>query len=62
MSILDLWMPILVASVLVWILSAMVWMVFGWYQSDYSKTRDEETTRAALKDIGPGICSSSFQS
>ena len=54
MSILDLWMPILVSSVLVWILSAMVWMVFGWHKSDYSKTRDEEATRAALKGMSPG--------
>ena len=55
MSILDLWMPILVSSVLVWILSAMVWMVFGWHKSDYSQTRDEQAARAALKGLSPGM-------
>lgn len=57
MSIPELWMPILVSSVLVWILSALVWMVFGWHQSDFAKTRDEEATRAALKGITPGLYS-----
>jgi hypothetical protein len=57
MSIAELWMPILVSSVLVWILSAIIWMVFAWHQSDYARTRDEEAARAALKGMSPGLYS-----
>ena len=49
MSILDLWMPILVSAAIVWIFSALVWMVFPWHKSDFAKTVDEEAVRAALK-------------
>ena len=54
MSIPDLWMPILVSAALVWILSAMVWMVFPWHKTDFSKTPDEEGLRAALKNAATG--------
>ncbi len=55
MSILDLWMPILVSAAIVWIFSALVWMVFPWHKSDFAKTGDEEAVRAALKGLGPGF-------
>jgi hypothetical protein len=55
MSIMDLWMPILVASVLAWIMSALVWMVFGWHKNDYAKTGNEEAARAALRGLSPGL-------
>jgi hypothetical protein len=55
MSIIGLWMPILVAAVLVWIASALVWMVFGWHKHDYAKTRDEDAARAALRGMSPGF-------
>jgi hypothetical protein len=57
MSIMDLWMPILVASVLAWIVSALVWMVFGWHKNDYAKTGNEEAARAALRGLSPGLYS-----
>jgi hypothetical protein len=54
MSIISLWMPILVSAVLVWIVSALVWMVLNWHKNDYAKTRDEEAARAALRGMSPG--------
>lgn len=55
MSILDLWMPILVSAALVWILSAMVWMVFPWHKPDFSPLPDEERIRAVMKGMSPGL-------
>lgn len=60
MSIIGLWMPILVAAVLAWIASALVWMVFGWHKNDYAKTRDEDAARAALRGMSPGLYSVPF--
>ena len=54
MGIAELWMPILVSAVLVFFMSAMVWMVLPWHKSDFSKPKDEEALRAALKDHEPG--------
>jgi len=48
-------MPILVSAAIVWIFSAMVWMVFPWHKSDFAKTGDEESVRAALKGLSPGL-------
>jgi hypothetical protein len=55
MGILDLWLAILVASALAWILSALVWMVFGWHNSDYASPKDEKAVRAALSGLNPGL-------
>lgn len=54
MNILDLWVPILVSSAFVWIFSAMVWMIFPWHKSDFSKTGDEDAVRSSLKNHAPG--------
>ena len=35
MGIIDLWLPILVAAVLVWIASALIWTVLPWHKSDF---------------------------
>jgi hypothetical protein len=53
MSIADLWLPILVSAVIVWIASALIWTVLPWHKSDYAKTGDEEGVRAALKGLAP---------
>ena len=55
MSIADLWLPILVSAVILWIASALIWTVLPWHKSDYSKTSDEEGVRAALKGHAPGF-------
>lgn len=54
MSIVDLWMPILVSAALVFVLSAMVWMVLPWHKSDFSPPRDEAALRGALSGHAPG--------
>ena len=55
MGIVELWMPILVSAVLVFIASALVWMVLPWHKTDFRKTGDEEAVRAALKGSEPGL-------
>ena len=55
MSIPDLWLPILVSAVVVWVASALIWTVLPWHKSDYAKTPDEEGVRAALKGASPGF-------
>lgn len=54
MGILELWAPILVSSVVVFVMSALVWTVLPWHKSDFKKTTDEEAVRAALKGQEPG--------
>ena len=51
MGIFSLWQAILASAVGVWLLSALVWMVFPWHKSDFSRTGDEEAVRAALNVI-----------
>ena len=55
MSIFSLWLPILASAVAVWFVSALVWMVFPWHKSDFSKTGDEEAVRAAMRGLAPGF-------
>ena len=54
MGIADLWLPILVSAVIVFIASALVWTVLPWHKTDFSKTGDEEGVRSALKGATPG--------
>ena len=54
MSIMTLWQPILLSSVLVFVAGAVIWMVMPWHKSDWSKLSDEEGTRNALKGLAPG--------
>lgn len=54
MGIAALWMPILASSVLVFVVSAVVWMVMPWHKTDFKKTADEEAVRAALSGNAPG--------
>jgi len=55
MGILELWMPILVSAVLVFVLSAMVWMVLPWHKSDFKAPGDEAGLRNALSGHVPGL-------
>ena len=54
MGIFDLWLPILVSAVVVWVASSIIWAVLKYHNSDYKKTGDEESVRAALKGNEPG--------
>lgn len=49
-----LWLPILIATVLVFIASWLAWMVLPHHRSDWSGLANEEAVRAALKGIAPG--------
>ena len=54
MSVIIYWQAVLLASVLVFFASAIVWMVMPWHKSDFSKVPDEDAARDALKGIQPG--------
>lgn len=54
MSILDLWLPITVATLVCFFMSMAIWVVFKWHYRDYKKTDREDDVRAALKDAKPG--------
>jgi len=43
-----LWMPILLSAVVVFICSAIFWMVLPFHKSDFSKLPDEDVVRAAM--------------
>ena len=50
----DLWLPILLSAILVWLGSAIVWMVLPHHRSDFQKLPDEEAARNALRAVSPG--------
>lgn len=47
-----LWLPILVAAVLVFVISSIIHMVLGYHNSDFSGVPDEESLRAAIRPLG----------
>ena len=49
----HLWLPILVAAVLVYIASTLIHMVFKWHNSDYRKLANEEEVQAVLRKGAP---------
>ena len=55
-SLASLWLPILVAAVLVFIASSLVHMVLGYHAADYGKLADEDKVMDALRgfNIPPG--------
>lgn len=50
----SLWMPIVLAAIIVFFASSMIWMVLQYHNSDWSKLPDEENIRGALKGVAPG--------
>jgi hypothetical protein len=55
-SFTALWMPIVVATVLVFVVSAVLHMVFKYHDSDWSRFPDEDAALAALRalNVPPG--------
>jgi len=55
-GITALWLPILLSSVFVFILSSIIHMFTKWHNSDYPKLADEDKVRDALRplNIPPG--------
>ena len=54
MGILELWLPIVVSAAACWVMSAIIWTLLKYHNSDYTRTADEEAVRAALKGNKPG--------
>jgi hypothetical protein len=48
----SLWLPVLVAAVLVFIASSVIHMVLGYHNTDYGKLPKEDDVIAALRPIG----------
>ena len=51
--LLSLWLPILLSAVVVFVISALVHMVFKWHASDYSAFANEDAVRAAIRAGNP---------
>jgi len=49
----QLWLPVLVTAVLVFIASSLIHMVFKWHNSDYKKLSNEDDVRAAVRASSP---------
>jgi hypothetical protein len=50
----DLWLPILLSSVAVFIASALAWMVMPHHKGEYKKVANEDAFLAAVRGIAPG--------
>ncbi len=55
MSLFDLWLPILVGTVLAWVTSALVHMALKYHNSDYKQLSNEDEVRAAVKSGAPAL-------
>ncbi|NNE36373.1 MAG: hypothetical protein HKN13_14135 [Rhodothermales bacterium] len=55
-SVLTLWLPILVAAIIVFIVSSILHMVFSYHNSDFGGVAAEDDVRSALRqfNIPPG--------
>jgi hypothetical protein len=56
-SLAELWMPIALSAVAVFIASSIVHMVLKWHNADYRAMPDEDAARAALaqQNLSPGL-------
>ena len=52
-GVFQLWLPILVTAVLIFIASSLIHMVFKWHNSDYGKLANEDDVRAAIRAGSP---------
>lgn len=52
-DLVQLWLPILVSAVLVFVASSLIHMVFKWHNSDYRKLANEPAVMAALRAGAP---------
>ena len=53
-SVTSLWLPILVAAVLVFVVSSLIHMVLKYHRNDFVAVPNEEQVRAGLRGIPPG--------
>jgi len=54
-SLLDLWMPILLGTVLAWIASALLHVALKFHNADYKRLSNEDEVMAAIKAGSPGL-------
>ena len=54
-SLLDLWMPILLGTVLAWIASAVIHIAVKYHNSDYKQLANEDEVMAAVKNGSPDL-------
>jgi hypothetical protein len=52
-AVAQLWLPILVTAVLVFLASSLIHMVFKWHNSEYRKLANEDEVMAALRAGAP---------
>lgn len=52
-SLAQLWLPILLSAVAVFVMSSLIHMVFKWHNSDYRKLPNEDEVRAAVRKGNP---------
>lgn len=52
--VMSLWLPILVAAVLVFVVSSVIHMMLTYHQSDFEAVPDEDAVRAGLSGVPPG--------
>ena len=50
-GILDLWLPILLSAVIVFVVSSIIHMASPWHKNDYSKMPNEDQVRNALRPL-----------
>ena len=50
----ELWIPIVLAGVAVFVVSSLIWSVLQYHNSDWRSLNDEEAAREALADSAPG--------
>lgn len=53
-SVISLWLPILVAAVIVFIVSSIIHTVLTYHRSDFEAVPDEDAVRAGLRGVPPG--------
>ena len=59
-SILDLWLPILVGTVLAWVASGLIHMLLKYHNSEYQKLDNEEEVMDAVRKGSPALGMHSF--
>ena len=52
-SLVQLWLPILLSAVFVFVASSLIHMVVKWHASDYNALSNEEEVRAAIRKGSP---------
>ena len=54
-SLLDLWMPILLGTLLAWISSALIHIALKYHNSDYNELTNEDEVMTALRNGSPSV-------